>query len=190
MGVVSGSVGIETKEAAAIPAGLGLSSPSTDKKVKACEAQNVLDNCLSVQGQTLAMCSYSDWECKCQAQKSIAGCFNNCPTDNARAANEGQIDVFCNAAMRAKEEEEDKKKSKSIKSDSATKTAETMEPSTIGIDPERKGSENTENGRHGNSNMASDSVAFQTDSAAAAFSDSHGPLSVLALGVTAWILTL
>ncbi|KAJ2609432.1 Phospholipase D1 [Coemansia sp. RSA 1365] len=188
MGVVSGSIGIETKEAAAIPAGLGLSSASTDKTNKGCEAQNVLDNCLSVQGQVLAMCSYSDWECKCQAQKSIAGCFNNCPSDNARAANEGQIDVFCNAAMRAKEEE-DKKKSTSIKSDSPTKSAESSEPSTIGIDAERKGSENTEKSQHGNSNV-SDSLAFQTDSAAAAFSDSHGPLSVLALGVTAWILTL
>ncbi|KAJ1858357.1 hypothetical protein LPJ76_001020 [Coemansia sp. RSA 638] len=52
------------------------------------------------------MCSYSDWACKCQAQQALVGCFNNCPSDQARAANEGQVTVFCNAAKRTKEEEE------------------------------------------------------------------------------------
>ncbi|KAJ2618961.1 hypothetical protein H4R22_005451, partial [Coemansia sp. RSA 1290] len=81
-------------------------------------------------GQVLAMCSYSDWACKCQAQKSIAGCFSNCPSDNARAAHEGQVTVFCNAAKRAQEEEEEKKsKSASKLPRSATKeSADEIEP--------------------------------------------------------------
>ncbi|KAJ1760066.1 hypothetical protein LPJ77_003435 [Coemansia sp. RSA 2523] len=52
------------------------------------------------------MCSYSDWACKCQAQQALVGCFNNCPSDQARAANESQVTVYCNAAKRTKEEEE------------------------------------------------------------------------------------
>ncbi|KAJ2160181.1 hypothetical protein GGF46_002443 [Coemansia sp. RSA 552] len=85
-----------------------------DASTKPCSAQNVLDNCLTQQKQVLAMCSYSDWECKCQAQKSIAGCFGNCPSDQARPSHEGQVGVFCDAAKRVKEEE-DKSKSKTSK---------------------------------------------------------------------------
>ncbi|KAJ1746477.1 hypothetical protein LPJ78_005813 [Coemansia sp. RSA 989] len=122
---------------AAVPGMDLLSSPSVATQPppappgpKACSAQNVLDNCLAVEGQVLAMCSYSDWACKCQAQKSIAGCFSNCPSDNARAAHEGQVTVFCNAAKRAQEEEEEKKsKSASKLPRSATKeSADEIEP--------------------------------------------------------------
>ncbi|KAJ2310130.1 hypothetical protein IWW52_005501, partial [Coemansia sp. RSA 2704] len=48
---------------------------------------NILDNCLSVQGKVLAMRSYSGWACKCRAQQSIANCFINCPSDEARSTN-------------------------------------------------------------------------------------------------------
>ncbi|KAJ2850241.1 hypothetical protein IWW36_002037 [Coemansia brasiliensis] len=104
--------------AAAVPGMDLLSSPTIATQPpqlppgpKTCNAQNVLDNCLAVEGQALAMCSYSDWACKCQAQKSIAGCFSNCPSDEARSAHEGQVTVFCNAAKRAQEEEEKSKSS-------------------------------------------------------------------------------
>ncbi|KAJ2831899.1 hypothetical protein GGI24_001426 [Coemansia furcata] len=49
-------------------------------------------------------CAYSDWGCKCAAQRTIASCFNNCPDDDGRVAQEGQIKVYCNAAMRVEEE--------------------------------------------------------------------------------------
>ncbi|KAJ2439358.1 hypothetical protein GGF42_007981 [Coemansia sp. RSA 2424] len=49
-------------------------------------------------------CEYSDWGCKCAAQRTIASCFNNCPDDGGRAAQEGQVTVYCNAAMRVQEE--------------------------------------------------------------------------------------
>ncbi|KAJ1989233.1 hypothetical protein GGI25_005030 [Coemansia spiralis] len=96
-----------------------LASTPSDGGKKACAAQNILDNCLSVQGVVFSMCSYSDWACKCQAQKALAGCFNNCPSDDARAAHEGQITVFCNAAKR--EEEEKSKTITPVSRSSATK---------------------------------------------------------------------
>ncbi|KAJ2863139.1 hypothetical protein GGH94_003803 [Coemansia aciculifera] len=49
-------------------------------------------------------CAYSDWGCKCAAQRTIASCFNNCPDDDGRVAQEGQVKVYCNAAMRVEEE--------------------------------------------------------------------------------------
>ncbi|KAJ2067244.1 hypothetical protein IW146_001034 [Coemansia sp. RSA 922] len=49
-------------------------------------------------------CAYSDWGCKCAAQRTIASCFNNCPDDDGRIAQEGQVKVYCNAAMRDEEQ--------------------------------------------------------------------------------------
>ncbi|KAJ2053885.1 hypothetical protein H4S04_000388 [Coemansia sp. S16] len=45
-----------------------------------------------------------DWGCKCAAQRTIASCFNNCPDDDGRIAQEGQVKVYCNAAMRDEEQ--------------------------------------------------------------------------------------
>ncbi|KAJ1733185.1 hypothetical protein LPJ61_001680 [Coemansia biformis] len=88
---------------------------------KVCDAQNVLDTCLATQGQVLAMCSYSDWACKCQAQRSIAGCFLNCPSDGGRTAHEGQVIVFCNAAKST--HDADEKRSALAKQSPAAKAA-------------------------------------------------------------------
>ncbi|KAJ1834049.1 hypothetical protein LPJ70_006367 [Coemansia sp. RSA 2708] len=154
---------------------------------KACDAQNVLDNCLSVQGKVLAMCSYSDWACKCQAQQSIAGCFNNCPSDEARAANEGQVTVFCNAAMRAKEEDE-KSSSKAAK----TRTTASAVPTSSSVnDAEDEdanpavGKPRRGDGGHGKSKArASDTLAsFSADSAANALTPLMLAAAWLALAI-------
>ncbi|KAJ2523312.1 hypothetical protein H4217_000173 [Coemansia sp. RSA 1939] len=90
-----------------------------------CAAQNILDNCLSQQRTVFSMCSYADWGCKCSAQKAIAGCFNNCPMDEAKPSHEGQIIVFCNAAMR---EEEQKSKSSAKNDAKPTASASSAKP--------------------------------------------------------------
>ncbi|KAJ2659203.1 hypothetical protein IWW48_003639 [Coemansia sp. RSA 1200] len=90
-----------------------------------CAAQNILDNCLSQQRTVFSMCSYADWGCKCSAQKAIAGCFNNCPMDEAKPSHEGQITVFCNAAMR---EEEQKSKSSAKNGAKPTASASSAKP--------------------------------------------------------------
>ncbi|KAJ2722349.1 Phospholipase D1 [Coemansia sp. Benny D115] len=105
----------------------------------ACAAQNILTNCLSIQGQMFSMCAYSDWTCKCQAQKSLASCYGNCPDDQGRSAAEGQIAVYCNAVLREEEAKSAKETSKSSslkmskKSDSDDPSA-TGKPSTMGVD--------------------------------------------------------
>ncbi|KAJ1807899.1 hypothetical protein LPJ56_004824 [Coemansia sp. RSA 2599] len=101
---------------------LGLPSPSEAAAAlgpKACAAQNILANCLSIQGIQFTACSYSDWACKCQAQKALVQCYNNCPGDDARAAQEGQVTVYCNAAMR-EEEQKSSSLAKASSSSSAT----------------------------------------------------------------------
>ncbi|KAJ1882197.1 hypothetical protein H4R99_001512 [Coemansia sp. RSA 1722] len=86
------SLGVSSFAMAATPGG------------KLCAAQNILTNCLSIQGIQFTACSYSDWACKCQAQKALVQCYNNCPGDDARASQEGQVTVYCNAAMREEEQ--------------------------------------------------------------------------------------
>ncbi|KAJ2261816.1 hypothetical protein GGI01_002009 [Coemansia sp. RSA 376] len=71
---------------------------------RGCAAQNILNTCLSIQGIMFNSCAYSDWGCKCAAQRTIASCFNNCPDDDGRIAQEGQVKVYCNAAMRDEEQ--------------------------------------------------------------------------------------
>ncbi|KAJ2116880.1 hypothetical protein IW146_001185 [Coemansia sp. RSA 922] len=71
---------------------------------RGCAAQNILNTCLSTQGIMFNSCAYSDWGCKCAAQRTIASCFNNCPDDDGRIAQEGQVKVYCNAAMRDEEQ--------------------------------------------------------------------------------------
>ncbi|KAJ2782971.1 hypothetical protein GGI15_002746 [Coemansia interrupta] len=94
---------------------------------KACAAQNILTNCLSVQGLQFSACAYSDWACKCQAQKAVVMCYNNCPGHDARAAQEGQVTVFCNAAMR-EEEQKSLSQSKSASKTTAASAAQTKGP--------------------------------------------------------------
>ncbi|KAJ2780557.1 hypothetical protein H4R18_003386 [Coemansia javaensis] len=98
--------------------------------IAACSAQSVLDMCVATQSQMLAMCSYSDWACKCQAQRTIAGCFANCPDDGARAGHEGQVTVFCSAARSKQQEDEERAKSSASSSAAAAapKRAETGRP--------------------------------------------------------------
>ncbi|KAJ1662681.1 hypothetical protein IW140_005564 [Coemansia sp. RSA 1813] len=115
-------------------------APAFPEGKKACAAQNILDNCLSQQTTVFNMCAYGDWACKCSAQKAVAGCFNNCPMDEAKSAHEGQITVFCNAAMREEEE-----KSKSAASKTGIKTVAAASKSAEWID----GSEET-NDTHAN----------------------------------------
>ncbi|KAI8319484.1 hypothetical protein GQ54DRAFT_299306 [Martensiomyces pterosporus] len=83
---------------------LALSSVARVSEARGCAAQGVLDGCLYTQGIVLNTCPYSDWACKCQAQMAIASCFNNCPGDPLRPAQDGQVLVFCNAARHAEEE--------------------------------------------------------------------------------------
>ncbi|KAJ2907494.1 hypothetical protein GGI21_003833, partial [Coemansia aciculifera] len=100
---------------------------------RACAAQNILNTCLSVQGLMFNTCAYSDWSCKCAAQRTIASCFNNCPDDGGRAAQDGQVTVYCNAAMRVEEEKSASQSQAAAKTSTAAapKTAKAV-PSAVG----------------------------------------------------------
>ncbi|KAJ2346178.1 hypothetical protein IWW50_005513 [Coemansia erecta] len=149
---------------------------------KACNAQNVLDNCLAVEGQVLAMCSYSDWACKCQAQQAISGCYNNCPSDQGRPAQEGQVTVFCNAAKRVKEDDE-RSMSKAGKKLVSASASSLWAPDEGEMDEAM--AKPTARARKGEKNVhASDTLAsFSADSSAA----SDRSISALAGCAVAWL---
>ncbi|KAJ2554392.1 hypothetical protein EV175_002596 [Coemansia sp. RSA 1933] len=108
--------------------------PAFPEGKKPCAAQNILDNCLAQQKTVFSMCSYSDWACKCSAQKAVAGCFNNCPIDEAKSSHEGQVIVFCNAAMREEEEKARSSASSASKFGSKTVAAASKTPDAEWID--------------------------------------------------------
>ncbi|KAJ1643877.1 Phospholipase D1 [Coemansia asiatica] len=139
---------------------------------KICAAQNILTNCLSVQGIQFTACSYSDWACKCQAQKALVQCYNNCPGDDARAAQEGQVTVYCNAAMR-----EEEQKSRASSSTAKHKETASVEKSmaTTNVEEETDGGlprtvNGEKPGRKGSKRRASggSKVSVNMDSAGAA----------------------
>lgn len=106
-------------------------------KPKFCAAQNILDTCLATQGQMLSMCSYSDWDCKCQAQKSIVQCYLNCPDDGGKAGQDGQAIIFCDAARRTREGQQ--KNASSLSSSSASVQSHKALPTVVAKSKEETG---------------------------------------------------
>ncbi|KAK9680816.1 hypothetical protein K7432_015836 [Basidiobolus ranarum] len=59
-----------------------LSFGAFSKVVQAtCADQAVFENCLQSGKVALAACTYSDWSCKCAAEKVIHTCYNDCSDD-------------------------------------------------------------------------------------------------------------
>ncbi|KAJ1808337.1 hypothetical protein LPJ56_004727 [Coemansia sp. RSA 2599] len=173
---------------------------------KVCAAQNILTNCLSIQGIQFTACSYSDWACKCQAQKALVQCYNNCPGDDARAAQEGQVTVYCNAAMR-EEEQKSSSLAKASSSSSATgkakgsQSADNNAASTMDVDEEeglvrsRKADAGSDRGRasRGGSSKhraGSGESASLADSAGAAATGALCSLSSVAMASAALLMLL
>ncbi|KAJ2867214.1 hypothetical protein GGI22_001117 [Coemansia erecta] len=191
-----------------------IQAPAFPEGKKLCAAQNILDNCLSQQKTVFSMCSYSDWACKCSAQKAVAGCFNNCPMDDAKSSYESQIIVFCNAALR---EEEEKSKSAALSaskfgsktvSAAASKTADAEwvdEPEETNGSPNADGSSGRRHHIYGvkdgkkvknsgssfnGKNNKSDASPVSFDNAATTNKLASSSAIALAVGAATWIFLL
>ncbi|KAJ1951515.1 hypothetical protein FBU59_000107 [Linderina macrospora] len=86
----------------------------------------------------LGACAYSDWACKCEAQKTIVSCFNTCPGDETRAAQEGQVKVFCNASKPASSSSSAAKKAKSSAVNKSSENADSAKPTASVEDSGKK----------------------------------------------------
>ncbi|KAL2115536.1 hypothetical protein VTJ04DRAFT_9791 [Mycothermus thermophilus] len=60
-----------------------------------CGADYIVEACLSSEKAKLAACKHDDYVCKCENWKNIVTCYNNCPNDERKHTDQGQVDIFC-----------------------------------------------------------------------------------------------
>jgi hypothetical protein len=65
-----------------------------------CEAQNIVDACVSGYSKRISDCeaNSNDWICLCDVYKDKLTCYNNCPDSNERPPVQNQVTQFCAAA--------------------------------------------------------------------------------------------
>ncbi|KAL5358368.1 hypothetical protein BJX96DRAFT_146414 [Aspergillus floccosus] len=105
-----------SQSAASVPT--GTSSSSSSKK---CDAQSILDACLSSLKPQLDDCPPNEWKCLCEQSTNVLTCYNNCPNHSDRFGVSQQTESYCRA-YRAN--------SALYSSSSATKTSEPTSTTT------------------------------------------------------------
>lgn len=64
----------------------------------ACQANYIVEACLTTQNTRLAGCAGTDYSCQCSAYIDILTCYNNCPDDTRKPIADGQRQIFCGYA--------------------------------------------------------------------------------------------
>lgn len=79
------------------PAAIMAQTPTTAATGSAstCEAEYIVEDCLSSTQARQAECGSQDYTCQCRAYEAIATCYNNCPNDNRAPIAQGQVTQFC-----------------------------------------------------------------------------------------------
>jgi len=72
--------------------------PRATPTASRCDAQVILDTCLSTTKAILATCGPNDYSCLCTQYGNVLTCYNNCPADQGRFAIEASKVANCNAA--------------------------------------------------------------------------------------------
>ncbi|KAK7722600.1 hypothetical protein SLS64_001137 [Diaporthe eres] len=60
-----------------------------------CEADYIVEDCLTSTQARQADCGSQDYTCQCAAYQAIATCYNNCPNDPRASSAQGQVTQFC-----------------------------------------------------------------------------------------------
>ncbi|KAG6359129.1 hypothetical protein INS49_012649 [Diaporthe citri] len=60
-----------------------------------CEADYIVEDCLTSTQARQAECGSQDYTCQCAAYEAIATCYNNCPNDPRASTAQGQVTQFC-----------------------------------------------------------------------------------------------
>ncbi|KAI9691311.1 MAG: hypothetical protein M1820_009774 [Bogoriella megaspora] len=63
-----------------------------------CDAQTILDTCVSQYKPQLDACGGNDWDCLCQSATNLKTCYNNCPNDPTGSSVQQQVTQYCDAA--------------------------------------------------------------------------------------------
>ncbi|KAF2490912.1 hypothetical protein BU16DRAFT_530501 [Lophium mytilinum] len=84
----AGLVAAQTQSSAVMP------KPTTGT----CDAQNIVDACVSGIQPQITACGGNDWICLCQQYTNLLTCYNNCPNDPKGATVQTQVTSYCQAA--------------------------------------------------------------------------------------------
>ncbi|KAL2198187.1 hypothetical protein P885DRAFT_59820 [Corynascus similis CBS 632.67] len=71
---------------------------STTASVNACDADYIVERCLTTETAKLDACGGQDFNCRCAAWEAILTCYNNCPNDPRQHTDAGQREIFCGYA--------------------------------------------------------------------------------------------
>ncbi|KAH6639633.1 hypothetical protein C7974DRAFT_410591 [Boeremia exigua] len=77
-----------------------LAALSSTALAATCQAQNIVDACISGYDARIEACRSggNDWICLCDVYTDVYTCYNNCPDSVERSPAKGQMDSFCQAA--------------------------------------------------------------------------------------------
>jgi hypothetical protein len=62
---------------------------------QACPSQVVFETCMTGARQTFNNCPLQDYKCRCQRQREVVMCYQNCPGNVGKASDEGQVSIWC-----------------------------------------------------------------------------------------------
>jgi hypothetical protein len=88
---------LEPSDSAPAPAPSSTSSTSSGGD-SGCDADYIVERCLSTETDKVEACESTDYDCLCAAYEAIATCYNNCPNDSRAAPAQNQVLVFCQQA--------------------------------------------------------------------------------------------
>ena len=73
---------------------------STALAADKCQAQNIVDACVSGYQDRIKGCQQksNDWICLCDVYRDVLTCYNNCPDSNEKPPVQNQVTQFCTAA--------------------------------------------------------------------------------------------
>ncbi|GAB7361554.1 hypothetical protein MBLNU230_g1607t1 [Neophaeotheca triangularis] len=59
---------------------------------------NIVNTCLAGEQSKVNNCEPNDWDCMCENQELVVRCYNDCPSDPRRSAEESKQVQYCDAA--------------------------------------------------------------------------------------------
>ncbi|KAJ1651682.1 hypothetical protein IWQ61_007811 [Dispira simplex] len=61
-----------------------------------CLAEDVVDICVINASANFNGCSFTDYSCRCNAQRAIADCYTNCPDEDDQIEAATMANIYCN----------------------------------------------------------------------------------------------
>ncbi|KAL1835689.1 hypothetical protein VTJ49DRAFT_6208 [Mycothermus thermophilus] len=77
-----------------------LASSAAAQTTSECGAAYIVDACLTSEKAKLNACGDQDYVCRCDNWINVLTCYNNCPNDPRKHADDGQRQIFCDYASR------------------------------------------------------------------------------------------